>query len=185
MLRFRSLRVPVLAVAGVCLLGATRSPVNRGAAVLHARLIKSEPAANDTLRTSPAAVRLWFSEAVELPVTAVKLANTTGTAVPLAPLTRGDSAHAPVVAMIAKPLAAGNYVVTWRTTAVDGHPVKGSFAFRKSFTSWMPWSEVRPQPGIPTKTGVTNAPRSYGKRSPLSPSRNSSGSNARRAFRLT
>src|SRR5437899_2957485 len=64
---------------------------------LHTRLIRSEPAANDTLVAIPRALRLWFSEKVELPVTSVKLTDGAGAAIELAPLARPDTGeHAPI-----------------------------------------------------------------------------------------
>jgi methionine-rich copper-binding protein CopC len=100
----------------------------RGA--LHTHLIKSEPAANDTLIAIPRALRLWFSEKVELPVTRVKLTDAAGAAIELAPLARPDTGeHAPIVATLRKPLPPGTYLVTWSTAAKDGHPAKGSYPF--------------------------------------------------------
>ncbi len=96
----------------------------------HTHLTKSEPSANDTLAVAPRAVRLWFTEKVELVVTTVKLTDAAGAAIPLAPLARPDTGEqAPVVATLNKSLVAGSYVVAWSTAAKDGHPAKGSFAF--------------------------------------------------------
>jgi methionine-rich copper-binding protein CopC len=96
----------------------------------HTHLIKSEPAGDDTLATSPRAIRLWFSEQVELPVTTVKLAGAGGARVALATLARPDTGEAaPVSAMLKAPLSAGSYVVTWSTAAKDGHPSNGTFNF--------------------------------------------------------
>lgn len=96
----------------------------------HTHLIKSEPATNDTLAKSPGAIRLWFTEQVELAVTTVKLADAAGRPIALNPLVRPDTGQAaPVVAAVKKPLAPGGYVVTWRTAARDGHPANGAFGF--------------------------------------------------------
>jgi methionine-rich copper-binding protein CopC len=96
----------------------------------HTHLVKSEPAADDTLATSPRAIRLWFSEQVELPVTTVKLGIASGANVSLAALARPDTGQsAPVTAMLTAPLKPGAYVVTWSTAAKDGHPASGTFNF--------------------------------------------------------
>jgi copper resistance protein C len=108
---------------------AAAAPARLAPALWHVQLVKSDPAANDTLATAPKAIQLWFSETVELPITRVKLADDAGAAVPLAPLTRDAARGAPVAAAITKPLAAGSYVVTWSTAAADGHAAKGSFGF--------------------------------------------------------
>lgn len=96
----------------------------------HTHLVRSEPAINDTLARSPSAVRLWFSEPVELAVTTVKLADAAGTSIALAKLTRPDTGQAaPVAATLTAPLRPGSYVVTWRTAAKDGHPADGTINF--------------------------------------------------------
>ena len=98
--------------------------------LLHTHLIKSEPAANDTLATAPRALRLWFTERVELAVTTVKLTGAAGAAIALAPLARPDTGErAPIVAALTRSLAPGSYVVNWSTAAKDGHPARGSYPF--------------------------------------------------------
>ena len=95
----------------------------------HTKLLKSTPAANDTLATAPTAISLWFNEKVELKLTTVKLAGPAG-AVKLDAVTRDEKVKdAPVVAAIATPLAAGSYTVSWSVAGEDGHPTKGTIAF--------------------------------------------------------
>jgi copper resistance protein C len=95
----------------------------------HLHLERSEPAANDTVATAPAAVRLWFSEQPELAVTTIRLSATGGSAITLAPLTRDTGATAPVVAPLRAHPGAGAYTVWWRSTARDGHVSTGQFQF--------------------------------------------------------
>ena len=117
----------ILAIAAVL---ASASIVSGTALARHTHLVKSEPAANDTLSKAPAAIKLWFSEKVELAVTSVKVADATGHAVAVAPPGRPDTgSSAPVVVALRKPLAPGGYVVTWITAAKDGHPANGTIAF--------------------------------------------------------
>src|SRR5947199_7014244 len=103
----------LLLVASLLSVGATSTPRPGGMErLLHAHLVKSQPAANDTLVAAPPAVRLWFSEKVELPITKVKLSDGRGAAVALGALTRQDTCEqAPIVAPLGKPLAPGSYVV--------------------------------------------------------------------------
>lgn len=96
---------------------------------MHLHLVRSEPAANDTVATAPAAVKFWFSERPELAITTVKVTSSTGEAVKLAPLTVDAGANGPLVAGIRGPIEKGTYMVTWRTTATDGHPASGKFDF--------------------------------------------------------
>ena len=104
---------------------AVAAPASR-----HAKLVKSEPAASDTLRASPPSLKLWFSESVELGITRVKLTDAAGGVVKTGALTRdGGTADQPVVTMIETALSAGTYTVTWNAAGKDGHASSGSFAF--------------------------------------------------------
>jgi len=99
------------------------------AARRHVHLVKSEPAAHDTLTTAPHAVTLWFSESIELKVTTIKLTAADRT-IPLgAPTLRDAGKDAPVVATLAKPIPPGRYAVAWSTASRDGHPAKGRIDF--------------------------------------------------------
>jgi copper resistance protein C len=96
----------------------------------HIHLMRSQPSANDTVATAPAALRFWFSERPELAVTTVKLTSAAGTAVALAPVAVDTGgASAPLVATVRGAIAPGTYSVMWRTTATDGHPASGRFDF--------------------------------------------------------
>ncbi len=95
----------------------------------HVALKKSNPAANDTLTASPAALQLWFNEQVALTVVTVKLADAKGVAVPLAALKQDTGADAPITAALSKPLAAGAYSISWSVAGKDGHPTQGKVPF--------------------------------------------------------
>jgi hypothetical protein len=127
MLTVRTLGRSILATAGVVALMAAAPP---RATFWHTHLEKSDPAANDTLKVAPKTIRLWFSEAVDLPVTRVKLETAAGVVVKTAAPVRPDTGEsAPISVAIGAPLAAGSYKVDWSTAGKDGHPAKGSFAF--------------------------------------------------------
>ena len=129
MIAIRRLGVVVLMSAGLTAFVGTAA-ASSVVSARHTHLVKSEPAADDTLSTSPRAIRLWFSEQVELPVTTVKLEGAGGARVALGTLARPDTGQAaPVSATLNAPLAAGSYVVTWSTAAKDGHPASGTFSF--------------------------------------------------------
>ena len=94
----------------------------------HARLVRSAPAANESLSAPPNGISLWFSERPELRFTSVQLLDSTGRAVALgAPSADVDATG--VVAAVTAPLGVGRYTVVWRTAAADGHPSTGKFAF--------------------------------------------------------
>ncbi len=116
----------VAAVAAAVTITAATAPAAR----FHTKLVKSTPAAHDTLATAPKTIQLWFSEKVELAVTTVTLATSTGTDVALAAPTRDDKTeNAPIVLAISKPLTAGAYIVSYTVAAKDGHPTKGTIDF--------------------------------------------------------
>jgi hypothetical protein len=99
------------------------------AARFHTKLLKSSPAAHDTLATSPKSISLWFSEKVELPMTTVKLSGTGGSVALGAPTRDEKVADAPIVTTIATPLANGSYTVSYTVAGKDGHPTKGTIDF--------------------------------------------------------
>jgi methionine-rich copper-binding protein CopC len=95
----------------------------------HLHLVRSEPAANDTLHAAPTAIRLWFSSPPEMAITSVHLTTAAGKAVAVGPATRAAADTAPVVAAVTTPVAPGEYVVVWRTSAADGHMSAGRIPF--------------------------------------------------------
>ncbi len=118
-----------IATLAIFALGAFAPARSAPDARFHIKLLKSSPADKDTVVNGPAAIKLWFSESIELPVSSVKLTGPKGEPIPLAKLTHSDSANAPVVAGITKPLADGAYKVTWKAASKDGHPATGTVMF--------------------------------------------------------
>jgi len=97
---------------------------------MHLRLTRSEPLADSSV-TQVTAIKLWFSQHVELGVTQVRLSAGEGNRnIELAALTKASrEVDVPVVAGIPGAVAPGRYTVHWRTMSRDGHPVSGTFAF--------------------------------------------------------
>lgn len=94
----------------------------------HAVLLASVPAASSVLTESPDQLQLSFSESVDVGLSSIRLFDGKQNEV-----TIGRPAHAPndtatVVADLPG-LANGTYVVVWRVTSADGHPVSGAFPF--------------------------------------------------------
>jgi copper transport protein len=96
----------------------------------HARLTKSEPAADARLERPPQRITLWFSERPELRFTSVQLLDSTNASIALNPVAKVAGDASAVVTGIASPMAAGRYTVVWQTAASDGHPSRGSYSFR-------------------------------------------------------
>lgn len=96
----------------------------------HAHLVRADPAVNDTVATAPRAVRLWFSEPVELGLSRVKIVRMGGDTVRTSGLRHdGDAATTAALDLASPPTAAGTYVVTYRVVSRDGHPTAGSYNF--------------------------------------------------------
>lgn len=118
---FRTLATSAVAIAFTT--GAARAP-------WHTRLLKSSPAANETVASPPPAITLVFSERVDLAVSRFRLADAKGTAVALGKAKFDDPQKGTtVVVPVSGAIAHGAYTVTWSVAADDGHPVKGTFGF--------------------------------------------------------
>jgi methionine-rich copper-binding protein CopC len=113
----------------LAIVAALMTTASTGAAMRHLKLLRSFPAADTTFTSSPDAVRLWFSEATELPATKIDVTTQAGAAVMTAAPTRAADKGAPAVAMFKSPLTAGGYKVTWKAMSKDGHVVNGTIAF--------------------------------------------------------
>jgi copper resistance protein C len=123
------LRPALTALAAAALLAA---PMLAGDADArrHLRLEKSAPMADSTVSVAPAAIKLWFSEAVELPLTRVRLEGADAKPVTVArPALGSKEEGTPVVVAISGTLAPGAYTVHWSTSSRDGHVVRDSFRF--------------------------------------------------------
>lgn len=92
----------------------------------HAILLRTEPAPQTTVKTAPAAVRLHFSEPVEVAFGAVRVFDVNGKRVDPGTIHRADGNREVDVPVTLKN---GTYTVTWRVTSADGHPVHGGFGF--------------------------------------------------------
>jgi len=101
----------------------------------HAMLTRAEPAVDGRVTTSPARLRLWFSEAPEIAFTKLTLADSAGGSIALGKIERGDT-KLEIRAPIATKLALGRYTVNWRTAAADGHPTSGTFKFTVVAPRW-------------------------------------------------
>ena len=128
---FHSIIPAALIFAGVTAFApATPVVVAGDAARFHAHLVRAEPAVNDTIAATPKAVRLWFSEPVELGLSRVKIVRIGGDTVKTSGLRHeGSAATSAALDLSAPPTAPGTYVVTYHVVARDGHPTTGSYNF--------------------------------------------------------
>lgn len=110
-------------VAAAAVLSAAPS-----AASAHAVLVYSVPAASSVLPSAPDRLMLDFDEDVEVGLSSLRLfdADQTEVGIGRTELSGGDASV--VVADLPR-LGNGTYVVVWRVTSADGHPVNGAFPF--------------------------------------------------------
>ena len=99
----------------------------RGVLHAHAMLVASEPAAESVVATSPARVRLLFSEEIEPSLAHVTVVAGDGHVDQLH--VTGDPHDVDAVIGTVGRLSAGAYRIVWHVVSADGHPVGGSFVF--------------------------------------------------------
>lgn len=127
----------------------------------HAHLKRSEPAAGSRINNPPQVIRFWFSERPELSMTFVSLKDASGKEITLGSpeADRGDPLSISVP--VSQVLQAGQYTVSWRTAASDGHPSRGSFMFVVLTGIAPPEHVAVPQIGTVTDTvGIATTPSS-------------------------
>ena len=109
------------AIAVLAIVTATAGP-----AAAHAVLLRTDPSPQTTVKTPPEAVRLRFSESVEVAFGAVRVFDVDGKRVDKGKITT-DAGGREVV--VPASLPGGTYTVTWRVVSTDGHAVHGGFQF--------------------------------------------------------
>jgi methionine-rich copper-binding protein CopC len=99
--------------------------------LLHFGLSRSVPAADATV-TSPAELRLWFTQVAKDGSVGIRLVDPAGAAVETAEPARDAQDGKIFSVAVDRRLAAGRYTVAWRGIGDDGHPVQGNYAFTVS-----------------------------------------------------
>ena len=92
----------------------------------HATLLQSDPAPGAVLTRSPSTITLRFDSTVSAALGAVRVYDRGGGRVD----SGGTDVQGAVVRLRVSGLAKGSYVVTWRVTSADTHPVAGAFTFQ-------------------------------------------------------
>lgn len=111
-----------LAVLVLVTLAASLSMLSGASA--HAALVGSDPADGSVLPTAPSAIVLTFTEPVTpLVVTLVSPDGQSGA------LDAAEASNEEVTVRLPALGAHGTYLLGWRVTSADGHPVAGSFVF--------------------------------------------------------
>jgi len=99
------------------------------AAGAHAFLDHADPAVGGTVGASPRAIRLFFSEAIELKFSKIAVSSADGTAVQAGPVSSAGNDRSELDLALAAPLAPGLYKVSWRVVGTDTHHTEGTFNF--------------------------------------------------------
>lgn len=118
----RLVRLAVAAIVAALALPA-------GGANAHAVLIGTEPVAGAVLDVSPEEIILRFNESVSTAFSSVRVIDSNGDEM-WSVKTRHVEGDRTAVRADAGGLGDGTYVVVWRVTSADGHPVQGSFTFQ-------------------------------------------------------
>jgi len=121
----KRLLVAAVVVLAVAALAAAPAPA---ASVLHLKLDKSTPEADQVVTASPEKIVLDFSEKPELAVSRVSLKRGSRD-IELSEVKRSEDDESILWVGVPSPLADGAYTVDWTTSSADGHPVRGEFAF--------------------------------------------------------
>jgi len=98
------------------------------AAFAHAQLEKATPAVGGAV-TSPAEIRLKFSEGVEPHFSGVALTAEGGAALPLGKPSLDPADNSVLIVKVGKTLPPGAYTVNWHAVSVDTHHTQGDFQF--------------------------------------------------------
>jgi methionine-rich copper-binding protein CopC len=111
------------ALAGATLMAA--SP-----ALAHTELVRSNPAANATLRNGPRSITLTFNERLVPRFSKFELhmPKHGNMAVPVRTSVSADGKR--IVGTLANRLGKGDYTVTWTAAGSDGHRMTGTVAFK-------------------------------------------------------
>ncbi|PQZ82685.1 MULTISPECIES: copper homeostasis periplasmic binding protein CopC [unclassified Brevundimonas] len=95
-------------------------------AAAHARLVSSTPVAGSS-SASPRVLSLTFSEKMAPAFSTFEVVNAAGVKIPVRTTVSEDGKT--LSAPVARPLAAGAYVINWRLASSDGHRMTGAVPF--------------------------------------------------------
>ncbi len=122
--------VGCLAAAVLATTAAARGTATPDDARRHTALVKSVPAKDSTVGTTPEKLELWFNQRIEMSMSKVQLVDAKQQPIPLSAISRDDAKKdSPVVAHLMTELPDGAYAVNWTAASADGHAVRGSYRF--------------------------------------------------------
>jgi len=95
----------------------------------HAFLEHSDPPVGGKVHSAPAAVRIWFTEAIEPAFNSIQVFDATGKQVDKKD-THSDRSNRSLLQVSLPRLGPGTYKVVWRIVSVDTHRTNGDFTFQ-------------------------------------------------------
>ena len=95
----------------------------------HAFLERSDPPVGSKVHSVPAAVRIWFTEAIEPRFSSIQVFDATGKQVDKKD-THSDPSNRSLLQVSLPPLGPGTYKVVWRVMSLDTHVTNGDFRFQ-------------------------------------------------------
>jgi methionine-rich copper-binding protein CopC len=95
----------------------------------HAFLEHSDPPVGGKVHSAPAAVRIWFTEAIEPSFSSIQVFDATGRQVDKKDTHRDLSNRSRLQVSLPR-LGPGTYKVVWRVVSVDTHRTTGNFTFQ-------------------------------------------------------
>ncbi len=117
----------VAALVGLLALTAALIGLTASAATAHAVLERTFPADGAVVDSTPAEVRLEFSEAVSAPPGAIRVFDSAGRRIDSGRVS--NDGPTVVLTNMGGAQSHGTHIVTWRVVSADGHPIKGAFVF--------------------------------------------------------
>jgi len=95
----------------------------------HATIIRTTPSDRAVVASQPRTVQIRWTEAVDLGPDSVRLLDATGGEIDTPKATHAGGDRATAVLQLPAGLEDGTYIVSWRVTSADSHPVSGAFSF--------------------------------------------------------
>ena len=119
------MRLPLIAIASVCMTGVTPACV-----AAHARLLRADPPVSGAVRGVPKMLRITFSEPLVLSFSGIEVEDAAGRAVPSGKAALDPKDNRVLVYPLKTSLGPGLYTVRWRAVSADTHRTQGTYAFR-------------------------------------------------------
>ncbi len=119
----------MLRITSVAVLALIGCAVTLTTANAHPKLVKSSPAADAVIDTSPKELRLSFNEELVAKFSGAEVKNQQGQKIEVGSAVPDGTDKKQLVLLVPTPLAAGAYEVEWHAVAADTHRVHGSYSF--------------------------------------------------------